>query len=68
MVLGYMFARQGISVTALEAQKDFDRDFRGDTIHASIMDNMEQLGLAEKLLQLPHYKIPRLAFGSSPRL
>ena len=66
MVLGYMFARQGISVTVLEAQKDFDRDFRGDTIHASIMDNMEELGLAEKLLQLPHYKIPQLAFGSTP--
>ncbi len=66
MVLGYMFARQGISVTVLEAQKDFDRDFRGDTIHAAIMDNMEELGLADKLLRLHHHKMARLAFGSGP--
>ncbi|MEM7536366.1 MAG: FAD-dependent oxidoreductase [Chloroflexota bacterium] len=65
MVLGYMFARQGISVTVLEAQKDFDRDFRGDTIHASIMDNMEELELADRLFQLPHHKMTQMFVGST---
>lgn len=56
VVLGLLLARQGISVKLLEVHKDFDRDFRGDTIHPSVMEIMEELGLAEKLLQLPHSK------------
>jgi NADPH-dependent 2,4-dienoyl-CoA reductase/sulfur reductase-like enzyme len=52
-VLALMLVRQDISVILLEAHKDFDRDFRGDTIHPSVMEIMEELGLAEKLLQLP---------------
>lgn len=32
-VLALLLARQGIPVMLLEAHKDFDRDFRGDTIH-----------------------------------
>lgn len=63
MILAYLLARQGITVTLLEAQKDFDRHFRGDTIHSSIMENLDQMGLAEKLLQLPHQKADRLGFG-----
>ncbi|MBV7329821.1 FAD-dependent oxidoreductase [Chloroflexi bacterium TSY] len=61
VVLSYLLARQGISVTLLEAQKDFDRDFRCDTIHAAIMENMDQLGLAARLLELPHYKMRQLS-------
>lgn len=57
MMLAYMLARQGVDVTLLEAQKDFDRDFRGDTVHPSIMENLEQLGLVEELLKLPHEKV-----------
>jgi 2-polyprenyl-6-methoxyphenol hydroxylase-like FAD-dependent oxidoreductase len=60
-VLALMLARQGISVILLEAHKDFDRDFRGDTIHPSVMEIMEELGLAEKLLQLPHAKIRQIS-------
>lgn len=59
-VLALMLARQGISVILLEAHKDFDRDFRGDTIHPSVMEIMEELGLAEKLLQLPHAKMRQI--------
>ncbi len=36
-VLALLLARQGISVMLLETHKDFDRDFRGDTIHPSVM-------------------------------
>jgi 2-polyprenyl-6-methoxyphenol hydroxylase-like FAD-dependent oxidoreductase len=59
-VLALLLARQGIPVMLLEAHRDFDRDFRGDTIHPSVMQIMEQLGLAQRLLELPHTKIDRL--------
>ncbi|MFH7030232.1 MAG: FAD-dependent oxidoreductase [Heteroscytonema crispum UTEX LB 1556] len=60
-VLALMLARQGISVMLLEAHKDFDRDFRGDTIHPSVMEIMEELGLAERLLQIPHAKMRQIS-------
>ncbi len=59
-ILSLLLARQGISVILLEVHKDFDRDFRGDTIHPSVMEIMEELGLANKLLQLPHSKLRTL--------
>jgi 2-polyprenyl-6-methoxyphenol hydroxylase-like FAD-dependent oxidoreductase len=40
----------------LEAHKDFDRYFRGDTLHASVLEIMDELGLADRLLQLRHTK------------
>lgn len=59
-VLALLLARQKISVMLLELHKDFDREFRGDTLHPSVMEIMEQLGLAERLLELPHTKLHRL--------
>lgn len=56
-VLSYMLARRGIPVTLLEMHQDFERDFRGDTLHPSILEIMDELGLAERLLQLPHTRI-----------
>lgn len=55
-VLGLLLARKGISVMLLEAHKDFDRYFRGDTLHSSVMELMDELGLADRLLQLRHTK------------
>jgi 2-polyprenyl-6-methoxyphenol hydroxylase-like FAD-dependent oxidoreductase len=60
VVLSLLLARQGISVILLEAHKDFDRDFRGDTVHPSTMQIMEELGLADRLLQLRHGKIKNI--------
>ena len=60
-ILALLLARQGISVMLLEVHKDFDREFRGDTIHPSVMEIMDQLGLAERLLELPHTKMHRLS-------
>src|SRR5215471_13628923 len=60
-VLALLLARQGIAVTLLEEHKDFDRDFRGDTIHPSTMDILEQLGLADRLLQHPHTKLQQMS-------
>lgn len=59
-VLALLLARQGISVMLLEAHKDFDRDFRGDTIHPSVMEIMEELGLSDRLLELPMPKCAKL--------
>jgi 2-polyprenyl-6-methoxyphenol hydroxylase-like FAD-dependent oxidoreductase len=59
-VLALLLARKGVSVVLLEEHQDFDRDFRGDTLHPSVMEIMDQLGLADRLLQLPHSKLNEL--------
>jgi 2-polyprenyl-6-methoxyphenol hydroxylase-like FAD-dependent oxidoreductase len=59
-MLGLMLARWGVDVLLLEKHTDFLRDFRGDTIHPSTMEIMDELGLAEGLLDLEHTKAPRL--------
>ena len=61
-MLGLLLARKGVNVIVLEKHGDFLRDFRGDTIHPSTMEIMDELGLAEKLLELKHTKAPRLRF------
>jgi 2-polyprenyl-6-methoxyphenol hydroxylase-like FAD-dependent oxidoreductase len=53
-VLALLLARAGVGVTLLEAHPDFDREFRGDTLHPSVMEIMDQLGLADRLLKLRH--------------
>ena len=59
--LSFMLARQGVAVILLESHLDFDRDFRGDTLHPSILEVMDELGLADRLLQLPHTKMSLVA-------
>ena len=64
-MLSLLLARRGIAVTLLEMHKDFDREFRGDTIHPSTLEILDQLGLAEKLHQIPHTKVsgPTIKFA-----
>ena len=57
MMLGYLLARQGVEVTVLEKHQDFFRDFRGDTVHPSTLDVLNELGLLTEFLQLPHQKV-----------
>jgi 2-polyprenyl-6-methoxyphenol hydroxylase-like FAD-dependent oxidoreductase len=64
MMLALLLARQRVPVMLLEQHKDFDRDFRGDTIHPSIMEILDQIGLAGPLHQLRHAKI----YGPTLRL
>jgi len=62
-VLALMLARQGIPTILVEAHKNFDRDFRGDIIHAGAMEVMDELGLSDRLLQqIPHTKTDRIDF------
>ncbi|PLS86675.1 MAG: monooxygenase [Actinobacteria bacterium] len=56
-VLALLLARKGVDVTLLEAHPDFDREFRGDTIHPSVMEILDELGLADGLLKLRHSKV-----------
>jgi len=69
-VLALLLARQGIDVTLIEAHQDFDRDFRGDTLMPSTMEIMDQLGLADRLIEMSdatisHYMVQTPA-GSFP--
>lgn len=55
-VLALLLARAGVEVTLLEKHGDFLRDFRGDTIHPSTLQVLDELGLAEEFLKIPHRK------------
>jgi len=59
-VLGFLLARAGIDVVVLEKHGDFLRDFRGDTIHPSTLELLDELGLADEFLTLPHSKVSSL--------
>ena len=56
-MLGYLLARAGVGVTVLEQHGDFLRDFRGDTIHPSTLEILDQIGLAARFLALPHREV-----------
>jgi 2-polyprenyl-6-methoxyphenol hydroxylase-like FAD-dependent oxidoreductase len=60
MLLGLMLARAGVPVIVLEKHDDFLRDFRGDTIHASTLTLLDELGLGERFAALPHRELVRL--------
>ena len=59
MVLGLLLARGGVEVTVLEKHADFLRDFRGDTVHASTLTLLDELGLGERFAKLPHRSFER---------
>ncbi|AWN21976.1 monooxygenase [Deinococcus irradiatisoli] len=67
MVLALLFARRGLGVTVLEAARDFDRAFRGDTLHPATLELMEDLGLVERLLKLDHTRAHCARFISPQR-
>jgi 2-polyprenyl-6-methoxyphenol hydroxylase-like FAD-dependent oxidoreductase len=59
MMAGLLFARAGVKTLVLEKHGDFLRDFRGDTVHPSTMEILDQLGLLERFLERPHNRIDR---------
>lgn len=61
IIFGYLMARAGIDVVVLEKWPDFFRDFRGDTVHPSTMSLLDELGILEDFLELPHQEIKKLA-------
>lgn len=60
MMLGYLMARAGVDTVVLEKHADFLRDFRGDTVHPSTMQVMDELGLLDAFLKRPHQKLDQL--------
>src|SRR3978361_1564002 len=60
MMLGYLLGRAGIDVVVLEKHADFFRDFRGDTVHPSTLQVMDELGLIENFLKLPHQRLQKM--------
>src|SRR2546426_523357 len=60
MMAGYLLARAGVPVVVLEKHADFNRDFRGDTIHPSTLELMHELGLLDEFLKQPHQELREL--------
>jgi len=60
MMAGYLLARAGVPVAILEKHVDFNRDFRGDTIHPSTLELMHELGLLDEFLKQPHQEVREL--------
>ena len=68
MMAGLLFARAGIATLVLEKHADFFRDFRGDTVHPSTMELLAELGMLERFLARPHYRIDRAEIDWEGRL
>jgi 2-polyprenyl-6-methoxyphenol hydroxylase-like FAD-dependent oxidoreductase len=62
MMLGLLLARAGVEVTVLEKHGDFLRDFRGDTVHASTIRLIDELGLGDEFRKLPQSRLNAAAF------
>ena len=60
MILALLLARQGVPTALLEAKEDFDRAFRGDTVHPSTLEMLDDLGLADPLLARGHGRLHRM--------
>src|SRR5438477_10098745 len=60
MMLGYLLGRAGVETLVLEKHGDFLRDFRGDTVHPSTLQIMDELGLLERFLERPHQEVHKL--------
>ncbi|MCC3330448.1 FAD-dependent oxidoreductase [Nocardia abscessus] len=65
LMTGLLLARSGVDVLVLEKHPDFLRDFRGDTVHTSTLLAMNELGLAEEFLALPHVELPQLPMATA---
>ena len=62
MILGLLLARAGVEVQVLEKHADFLRDFRGDTVHPSTLQLLDELGLGKEFAVLPYSKVTEVAF------
>lgn len=60
LMLGLLLARQGLTVTVVEKHADFLRDFRGDTIHPSTQQLLQELGMLDAFLERPHADMSRV--------
>jgi 2-polyprenyl-6-methoxyphenol hydroxylase-like FAD-dependent oxidoreductase len=68
LIHALLLARAGIRVVVLEKHDDFLRDFRGDTVHPTTLRIMDELGLIDEFLRLPHTKVKRVALDAEGSL
>jgi 2-polyprenyl-6-methoxyphenol hydroxylase-like FAD-dependent oxidoreductase len=59
-MLGLLLARAGVEVLVLEKHDDFFRDFRGDTVHPSTLEVIEELGMLDRFAQIPQQHTAKL--------
>jgi len=64
VMLSLILARNGIPVSLLEGQADFDRKFRGDTLHASSLEILQQLDLAAPILAISNARVEKLQLAA----
>ncbi|ANY19886.1 Pentachlorophenol 4-monooxygenase [Tsuneonella dongtanensis] len=57
MMAALLLARAGVGVTVLEKHGDFFRDFRGDTVHPSTMQLLDEMGMLDRFLARPHNRL-----------
>ena len=57
VMAGLLFSRAGCNVRIFEKHADFLRDFRGDTVHPSTMEILDQLGMLQRFLKRPHNRV-----------
>jgi 2-polyprenyl-6-methoxyphenol hydroxylase-like FAD-dependent oxidoreductase len=67
MMLGYLLGRAGVKTLVLEKHGDFLRDFRGDTVHPSTLRILNQLGLLQEFLKIPHSELRALSIEIGKR-
>lgn len=68
MMLGYTLARAGVPVVVLEKHADFLRDFRGDTVHPSTLQILDELDLLTQFRRLNYQKVSHLGVHIGGRL
>ena len=66
--LAFLLARRGIAVTLLEKHRDFARAFRGEGLQASGINALVQMGLGDKLAQLPQVSVKFIELHRGGRL
>lgn len=68
MMLGYQLACAGIATCVLEKHADFLRDFRGDTVHPSTLEILQQLDLLHGFERLPQQRVQQLSVRMGEKL
>jgi 2-polyprenyl-6-methoxyphenol hydroxylase-like FAD-dependent oxidoreductase len=68
LTLAMLLAQRGISVTLIEASRNFRRIFRGEGLMPSGLDAIAQMGLNEIVAQIPHRSLDAWEFYIENRL
>src|SRR5690349_9686192 len=67
LFLALLLVRRGIRTVVLEKHDDFLRDFRGDTVHPSTLNLLDELGLADRFAELPQRRVDKIRFTFADR-